>query len=227
MLLEEAHSAGLSIEELYSTPAGYEATPRVRELDARGIPTFIVDPQSAATISDLETPSGILAVAPVRLEPAEELFRRGGPLLVLADIGDPANAGTLLRSADAFGCRGVVFGPLGVDPYHPKVVRGAMGALFRLGIAVAEPQAVAEAAAATGVTLLGLCARGVPLHDAEWTGAAALVLGNERHGLGRWESICAQMLAIPMKGRAESLSAGVAGSIALYEASRRLPRANA
>src|SRR6516164_4918454 len=111
-LLEEARSAEYTIEELYTTEPAYEATPLVRELDAYGIPTFIVDQQCAVTLSDLKTPS-ILAVAPIRLVPVGELFGRGRPVLVLADVNDPANAGTLLRSADAFGCRGVVFGRLG------------------------------------------------------------------------------------------------------------------
>jgi TrmH family RNA methyltransferase len=150
------------------------------------------------------------------------IFAAGAPVLVLADVADPANAGTLLRSAEAFGCGGVVFGSLGVEPYHPKVVRGSMGALFRLAVAVAEPPEVCAAAASEGVRLLGLAAEGRPLRDEDWERPAALVVGNERHGLGRWESLCEGLLGIPMAGQSESLSAGVAGSIALYEAT--LPR---
>ncbi|HZY96150.1 MAG TPA: RNA methyltransferase [Candidatus Cybelea sp.] len=221
-LLEEARAADYPIEEIYATQAAYDATPLVRELDERGTRTFIVEPGSAATISDLTTPSGIVAVAPIRLQAVAQIFSGSCPVLVLADINDPANAGTLLRSADAFGCCGVVFGGRGIDPFHPKVVRGAMGAIFRLQVAVAEPPGVAAAAAAAGATLLGLSAQGAPLSGEDWTAAPRLVVGNERHGLGRWESLCERVLAIPMAGRAESLSAGVAGSIALYEATRRL-----
>jgi tRNA G18 (ribose-2'-O)-methylase SpoU len=82
---------------------------------------------------------------------------------------------------------------------------------------------VAEAAAAAGVRLLGLTAKGEPLGDEHWDQPAALVVGHERHGLGRWEACCERLLAIPMAGSAESLSAAVAGSIALYEATRRGP----
>jgi RNA methyltransferase, TrmH family len=138
----------------------------------------------------------------------------------LADVNDPANAGTLLRSADAFGCPGVVFGSLGVDPYHPKVIRGSMGAVFRLALAVAEPPAVVQAAAAAGARLLGLAASGACLAEEQWERPAALIVGHERRGLGRWASLCEKYLAIPMAGKMESLSAAVAGSIALYEASR-------
>jgi TrmH family RNA methyltransferase len=219
-LLAEACEAGFPIEELYATQAAYDATPLARELDAAGTPTFIVEEASAARISDLATPTGLVAVAPVRLLGVEELVRRGGPVLVLADVNDPANAGTLLRSADAFGCAGVVFGPLGVDPYHPKVVRGSMGAVFRLAMAVAGPAELASAAASAGRRILGLSAHGTSLSDEAWTPPFALVVGNERHGLGAWKSLCERLLAIPMTGKTESLSAAVAGSIALYEAGR-------
>jgi TrmH family RNA methyltransferase len=222
-LLEEAHAAGFPIEEMYVTQAAYDQTSLVRELERTGTPTFLVEPASAAQISDLATPSGIVAIAAMRFSSLEEIFGHGGPAVVLADVGDPANAGTLLRSADAFGAAGVICGSLGVEPFHPKVVRGSMGAIFRLRLAVAEPAALGEAAVAAGVRLLGLTAKGEPLEGEHWEHPTALVVGHERHGLGRWEGCCARLLGIPMAGPAESLSAAVAGSIALYEATRRGP----
>ena len=219
-LLHEAWAAKFPIDELYATQAVYDATPLARELDAEGIPTFIVETAAAARISDLATPSGMVAVAPVRLIELEKLVRRRSPILILADVNDPANAGTLLRSADAFGCGGVVFGRLGVDPYHPKVVRGSMGAVFRLALSVASPDELAPVASPRDLRILGLTAAGTSLADQRWDEPVALVVGNERHGLGAWEGLCERMLAIPMAGEAESLSAGVAGSIALYEAAR-------
>lgn len=222
-LLEEAHAGAFAIEELYVTQAAYDQTPLVRELDRIGTPTFLLEPASAAQISDLATPTGIVAVAPMRFSSLEEIFTGGNPAIVLADVGDPANAGTLLRSADAFGCAGAICGSLGVDPYHPKVVRGSMGAVFRLKLAVSDPPELADAAAAAGVRVLGLTAKGEPLADEPWDRPAALVVGHERHGLGRWEACCESLLGIPMAGAAESLSAAVAGSIALYEATRRGP----
>jgi RNA methyltransferase, TrmH family len=222
-LLDEARRSGFTVEEVYATQSAYDATPAVRELDAMGTPTFIVDDRVAASISDLRTPSGIVALGSTRLCSLEELFGRGSPLLVLADVGDPANAGTLLRSADAFGCRGVVFGRLGIDPYHPKLVRSAMGALFRLPLAVSDPPAVAAVAASGGFVLVGLAPTGAAIARERWRRPVAVIVGHERRGLARWQSLCGRVLAIPMTGPAESLSAAVAGSIALYEASR--PRA--
>jgi RNA methyltransferase, TrmH family len=220
-LLQEAHASSFAIAELYVTQDAYDATPLVRELDAGGTPVFIVDPASAARISDLTTPSGIVAVASVRFVDLKELFGLGTPVVVLADVADPANAGTILRSAEAFGSPGVIFGSLGVDPYHPKVVRGSMGAVFRLPMALGEPSAVATVAADAGVRLLGLAAGAEPISSGSFERACALVVGHERRGLGRWLEVCEGLLGIPMVGRAESLSAAVAGSIALYEAGRR------
>jgi RNA methyltransferase, TrmH family len=219
-MLAEALRAGVSILELYATREAYDATPSLHELEAAGTPAFLLDEPAAVRISDLETPSGIVAIAASRLRSVDELFRGRAPILVLADLNDPANAGTLLRSADAFGCGGVLFGRLGIDPYHPKVVRGSMGAIFRLALSVADPAEAADAAARAGVRILGLAADGAPLTARDWEPPVALVVGHERHGLGRWESLCSRLLAIPMAGAAESLSAAVAGSIALYEATR-------
>jgi RNA methyltransferase, TrmH family len=222
-LLGEARAGGLAVEELYATQAAYDATALVRDYDASGTPTFILEERAFASISDLATPRGIVGVAPIRLTSLERLLGLGTPILVLADVADPANAGTLLRSADAFGCPGVVFGRLGVDPYNPKVVRGAMGALFRVCVAVAEPADLDAAAEAAGFTVVGLAAQGEPLAQERWDVPVALVVGHERRGLGRWAPLCRRVLAIPMVPSAESLSAAVAGSIALYEAARRRP----
>jgi TrmH family RNA methyltransferase len=219
-LLEEARASSFPIEEIYVTQAAYEATPLVRELDRSGTPTFTIEPSSAAQISDLTTPSGIVVVAPIRLYSLEQIFRTGKLVVVLADVGDPANAGTLLRSADAFGGAGLIFGTLGVEPYHPKVVRGSMGAVFRMKLAIGDPGSVAGAADAAGARLLGLAVNGDPLSDERWEQPAGLIVGHERHGLGRWQAVCQRLVGIPMEGPAESLSAAVAGSIALYEAAR-------
>ncbi|HKE36552.1 MAG TPA: RNA methyltransferase [Candidatus Baltobacteraceae bacterium] len=219
-LLREAHANNFPIEEIYATQEAYDAEPLVAQLEAAGTAAFVIEPRSAQKISDLETPPGIVAVSAMKFATLEEIFGGDGVVLVLADLNDPGNAGTLLRTADAFGCRGAVAGSTGTDPYHPKVVRAAMGALFRLPVAVAQPDDVARAAAAAGFEVAGLAAKGEPLGASPLPRRAALAVGNERHGLGRWEAILSRRLAIPMLGRADSLNAAVAGSIALYEATK-------
>ena len=219
-LLDEARRSATAVEAIYATHSAYENVPLIRELEALGTRVYIVDDRVAAKISDLETPTGIVAITSLRVEPLDALLRDPGLVLVLADLNDPANAGTLLRSAEAFGVAGVVFGRLGVDPYHPKVVRGAMGAIFRLRLSLADPSELQIAATARGTTVYGLSVDGTPIESAVFAPRSALVVGHERRGLGAWEALCTQRLALAMPGAAESLNAAIAGSIALYLARR-------
>lgn len=220
-LLEEALRSGVAVEELYATQSVYESSARVRELEAAGTPVFLVDERTSAKISDLDTPPGLLGVAARRLATVNEAAA-GRMTLVLADLNDPGNVGTLLRSGEAFGVTGVILGRLGVDPYHPKVVRGAMGAVFRLPLAVAEPDELWAAPAPPVV--LGLAAGGEDIALADLGERTALVVGHERRGLGLWEPGCTALTGIPMTGLSESLNAAVAGSIALYALARRMSR---
>jgi TrmH family RNA methyltransferase len=220
-LLEEAARSGVAISEAFVTESVYSHNASVRALEERGTAVFLVDDRTMTKISDLDTPTGLVMTASMQLKPVSELLKNNTTTLVLADLNDPGNAGTLLRSAEAFGAGGVVFGRFGVDPYHPKVVRGAMGAMFRLGLSVAEPNELATAATAAQAVTFGLAAGGEPLRASAFAPRSVLVVGHERRGLGAWESVCARQLAIPMRGPTESLNAAVAGSIALYEASKR------
>ncbi len=220
-LLDEALRSDVEILEIYATERAFEASATLDRLDAQGLDVFLVDDRVASKISDLETPTGIVSVAKVRYAPAPETLA-GRLTLVLADVGDPGNAGTLLRSAEAFGVTGLIFGRFGVDPYHPKVVRGSMGAVFRLPLTVATPDEIALAAPAFGTLFLGLAANGDPIEREAFAQRCALVVGQERHGLGTWENLCTRRVAIAMRGRTESLNAAVAGSIALYEASKHM-----
>jgi len=216
-LLREAIESGLVVEAIYATEA---ALPKVPAAAEREIPTFILDQRAMRRISDLHTPPGIVAVAPMRFERPDALLGEPGLVLALADLSDPGNLGTLLRCAEAAGASGVLCGDLGVEPYHPKVIRSAMGSLFRLRIAVANAREVGRAASGWEVT--GLDAGGEPIDGLAWSQRTILVVGGERRGLGNWEDLCSRRAAIPMAGRTESLNAAVAGGIALYEASKRL-----
>jgi RNA methyltransferase, TrmH family len=215
-LLGEALVSEIPIDEIFVRADLYETSTTVRQAESAGVPVFLVDERTAAKLSDLETPTGIVAVAPMRLVPLAGVLASQFSL-ALADLNDPGNAGTLLRSAEAFGAGGVVLGHLGVDPYHPKVVRAAMGSVFRLPMAVASAQEFADAT--RGLTVIGLSAGGPDISEVR-RGPLVLVVGHERRGLGPWRAACTHVAGIPMRGRAESLNAAVAGSVALYALSR-------
>ncbi len=218
-LLREAHESGVPIDAIYATQQSYERLELIAGLERDGVPVYLVDERTMQRISDVDTPSGILAVAPVPERGAADILATDGTVLLLADVSDPGNAGTLLRTAEAFGVAGVLAGSLGAEPYLPKVVRAAMGAVFRLPIAAVEPDALRGLLQGREVT--GLAANGEPLGGLSWPSNGVLAVGNERHGLGRWEALCTRFGSIPMSGNAESLNAAVAGAIALYEATRR------
>ncbi len=214
-LLREAVHTGAPIFEIFARRDAYDREPLVREMEASGTAVYIIDERTAQKLSDVETPSGIIAVAPVRYAPLDDVLS-SQLSVILAGISDPGNAGTLLRSAEAFGARGIVFDPSGVEPYHPKVVRAAMGSIFRLAVAVAQPEIAAVVASRFGAEFLGLDVRGERVRDVRRSERTALVVGHERRGLGPWARYCNRRIAIPMIGQAESLNAAVAGSIALY-----------
>jgi RNA methyltransferase, TrmH family len=218
-LLDEALRSGVEIEELYVTEGVLEGNAAVRELDARGTPVFVVDERVASRISDLTTPTGLVAIAQERAC-ALATVMSGRLTLALADLNDPGNVGTLLRSAEAFGADGVVLGNLGVDPHHPKVVRGSMGAIFRVRFAIASPRDFDEVARSRNATVLGLSAQGRDIAETPPGDPTVLLVGHERRGLGLWHNSANRLVGIPMIGPAESVNAAVAGSIALYVVGR-------
>jgi TrmH family RNA methyltransferase len=220
-LLTEALRSETPVQEIFLTRRALESSPEAVAMEERGVAVYVVDDRTAAKISDLEAPTGLVAVAPIAYRPLESLLRGANLVLALAGLNDPGNAGTLLRSAEAFGASGAVFGTDGVDPHNPKVVRAAMGAIFRLPLAVAAPGSLEESARAAGLEIVGLDASGTPLDAEPWERPCVLVIGHERRGLGAWGPICARNVAIPMQAPTESLNAAVAGSVALYEAAKR------
>jgi TrmH family RNA methyltransferase len=218
-LLEEARRSGIRIEELYGTATALAAqSTLVAALERDGTPVYAVPDRTLARLSDLETPPGLLAVARTPASDPAAILGRPGPVLLLAGVGDPGNAGTLLRSAEAFGAAGVLFGRGGVDPFAPKVVRGAMGSLFRLPVALVDAAELLEAAAATRRPIVAAILDGEPLATTALPADAILAIGNERHGvaafLPRWDLA----VRIEQASTTESLNAAVAGGILLYSA---------
>ena len=133
-MLAEARRSGIAIEEMYGTDAALEThAGAIAELESAGVPVFAV-PERRSRASPTWRPRPGSAVA-FRPEHRAAILARPGLVLLLAAVSDPGNAGTLLRSAEAFGAAGALCGQGGADPYAPKVVRAAMGSLFRLPVA--------------------------------------------------------------------------------------------
>lgn len=190
---------------------------------------FVVSDRVAARLSTLETPADVVAVVPLPgRRPLSSLAGPAGACLVVYVDGvqDPGNVGTLIRAAAAFGASALVTSPGAADPYGPKAVRASMGALFALPV-LADLQLADVAGHLPDVTVYGLAAHGgEPLSGAGLRRPAVLAVGAERAGLSGAARACVDRLvtislAPGATGAVESLNAGVAGAIALYEFSRR------
>jgi RNA methyltransferase, TrmH family len=175
-----------------------------------------------------DAPQGIAALVKLRAFSAVQLLDRcnEGPLMVVASLQDPGNLGTILRSAEAFGATGVFLTEGTVSPYNSKVLRGSAGSILRLPFAQIASAELIPLLRARCVHLLATSShKGTPLAEANWTPPLAIFIGNEGVGLSR--EIMQQMdetLLIPQAKPVESLNAGVAASIVLYEAARNQVR---
>jgi len=219
-LLAEALDAGLEPELVLATEAAFAKLPAdlARRLEGR---TALAAERAFARVSELETPPGLLAVLPRRFAPLDALLGMGEPALVLSGVADPGNAGTLIRTAEIFGITRIVAVRGGVDPHNPKLVRAAMGATFRVALAVADPAELAAAARAAGYAFVATAAQGTPLPTVRFPRCALLAVGNERRGVGGWDPDYDLVVAIPQLGVGESLNAAIAGGIVLYAFSQQ------
>ncbi len=178
----------------------------------------VVSDEVLAAMSDTETPAGVVAVLPIHPRP---LPAQPGLLLILDEIRDPGNLGTMLRTAAAAGVDGVLLSPGCVDPYNPKVVRAGMGAHLRLSLHQRAWAEIAEACRGLQVWLAA--AEGaLPYTEVNWRQPSALIVGSEARGAGEEAGALADgAVYIPMFAATESLNAAVAAGVILFEAVRQ------
>jgi TrmH family RNA methyltransferase len=230
-LVLEALRAGLTVHEVLCAPGA--ATEVEAEAVARGVPVLRVQPEVLAKAVDAVTPQGVAAVAArpeVSLDAALHAARDAAITLVLVDVNDPGNAGTLLRTAEAAGAAAVLFCGASVDPCNPKCVRASAGALFHLPVASGgDVVSVLEGLGSAGVRRAATVVRhGTPYDAVDLTGPVALVLGNEAHGLPpELHGLVDERLSIPMVGRSESLNVAMAGAVVCFESLRQRRAAGA
>ena len=181
------------------------------------LPRGVLDRVGDATVSQ-----GVTAVVEKR-DPPWPTPSSTRFVLVLVDVADPGNVGTLVRAAAAAGAGAVVVAG-GADPSSPKVVRSSAGAVFGVDvISGAAPGEVGGRLRSLGYRTIGTSVRhGMPYHEADLTGAVALVLGNEAHGLG-FDVVghLDDLVTIPMAGPTESLNVAMAGTLLAFEVRRQ------
>lgn len=191
---------------------------------------FEMSPELFDQLSDRTEPSELLAVVAMRPDTVDRIALSPGFTVVAVDRpGSPGNLGTLIRSCDAFGVTGLVTTGHAVDLYDPATIRATVGAFFTVPcVALTSHRDVAEfvanaRAAFPGTTLVGTSAHGAtPITEHRWSSEVILAIGNETNGLSHaYRELCDALVAIPMRGRATSLNAAVAASIALFQRDSR------
>ncbi|MGC2049283.1 MAG: RNA methyltransferase [Gallionella sp.] len=196
------------------------------------IPVTQLDDKLFAKLSELKTPTGILAL--IQIPQPQTSVEQSRFALLLEDIQDPGNLGSMLRSAAAAGCDAVFMSPGCADAWSPRVLRAAMGGHFALhvfeqrdlpGVAkefCEQPQRGLPAYPSAGKLLAASLQAKQSLYDCDLSGKVAFLIGNEGAGLsGELLNLATQRIAIPMRGKVESLNAAAATAICLFEALRQ------
>lgn len=188
------------------------------QLKAKGVEIEPVSEQLMKSISETETPQGMLAVLEqqILLLPAQLDFA-----LILDSIHDPGNLGTLIRTAAAAGVQAVFLSPETTDAFAPKVVRSGMGAHFRLPILSLSWDEIKRSTDNLHIFLADMDGE-VPCWQVDLRKPLALIIGGEAQGVTvPANRLAHQTIKIPMPGEIESLNAGVAGSILMFEVVRQ------
>jgi len=225
-LIEEAIRSGLRFQAIFFSQAGRAHSGRLLPQIASQTEALLLPDDVFSSAVRTETPQGVAALVklrPITLENILEQVESKVLLVGVAGLQDPGNLGTIIRSAEAFAARAVLLGEKTVSPFNAKAVRASAGSLFReplLRVKMAETIPLLKE---RGVRVIATSShKGKPLQEANFTGAAMIVVGNE--GAGVPHELLAQadeLVTIPHSQRVESLNAGIAASILLYEAARQ------
>jgi len=228
-IVEEAIRSGLKFRAVFFRESAQDRAERLLPQIGAHVETLLLPDKLFDGAVPSETPQGVAALVRVKEYSLEDILERVqvGPIIVVAGLQDPGNLGTILRSAEAFGSAGVVLGEGTVSPFNSKVIRASAGSVFRLPVVQGKTAGGLEAISAKlregGVCLLATSShKGTALDQVKLTEPAAIFVGSEGSGLPRGLiALMDETVAIPHTPQVESLNAGVAGSIVLYEAARQ------
>jgi TrmH family RNA methyltransferase len=224
-IIEEAIRSGLRIQSVFfSASAEARAHKLLPQLSANAEALLLPDKLFQGAVPS-ESPQGIAALVRCRQFTIDDVLanKKSGPVLAVAGLQDPGNLGTILRSAEAFGASGVLLGEGTASAFSSKVVRASAGSVFRLPMAKTKLMPILPQLKESGLQLVATSSHGgISLPQAKLSGPLAIFIGSEGAGLAK--ELLAKMdlsVAIPHSTQVESLNAGVAASIILYEAARQ------
>jgi TrmH family RNA methyltransferase len=220
-LVEEALAAGWTFKfVLYDETLSERGRLLVHRLQAAQIDVGLVSASLMNSLGETETPQGILAVLAL---PRLEIVPPGLDfVLILDQIRDPGNLGTLLRTAAAAGVQAVFLSPETVDAFAPKVVRAGMGAHFRFPVLALSWEQIRQACEQAGLQVWLADMDGISCWQADLKRPLGLIIGGEADGASpSARALAHDTISIPMPGGTESLNAAVAGAVLMFEVVRQ------
>ena len=217
-LIEEAVNSNWEFRfVLYDETLSERGKSQVESLKSRGVDVEMISESLMKSLSETETPQGILAVLEFKQLP---LTNSLDFVLIPDQIRDPGNLGTLLRSAAATGVHAVLLPPETTDAFAPKVIRSGMGAHFRLPIHSVTWEEIKTQTKGLQIYLADM--NGQSCWETDLRQPLALIVGGEAEGASEEaRKLATQKISIPMTGNVESLNAGVAGSVLMFEVVRQ------
>lgn len=189
------------------------------------VPVELVRDSVFQSMSDTNTPQGILALVRIPQMAEASLYTEGTVpfVLIVERLQDPGNLGTIIRTAEGAGVTGIILSADSVDLYNPKVVRSTMGSIFRVPVYVTQDltRTIADVKA-HGIRIYGAHLSGTDFYEEDFTGGCAFLIGNEGNGLTEQVSAGADaLIRIPMQGQVESLNAAISTAVISYEVLRQ------
>ncbi len=221
-LCEEVLKNNASVDYLvFSQSASSKYTDIIEKLSDVATHILCVDDRIFCALSDTKTPQGVMCIVKTLDKKSHfDKIKQNGIVLALDCVQDPSNLGTILRSADALGVSAVVLSHDCCDIYSPKVVRGSMGAIFRIPFFITNdlPSVIGDFNKYGTSFACVLDETAEQVNDVKFSKPVLSVIGNEGNGISKAViDSCTHKLYIPMKNNAESLNAAVAASIIMWE----------
>lgn len=215
------------VEAVYVSESFYAKRAKELELEKWGRKLEIVSDSVFQHMSDTKTPQGVMAILKqmeYQLEDIVESVGKTPLLMVLDNLQDPGNLGTILRAGEAAGVTGVIMSADTVDIYNPKVIRSTMGSIYRMPFVYVEDlEAIVKGLNMAGIHTYAAHLKGKNSYEAEdYTQKSAFLIGNEGNGLRDEIADAAEIyVKIPMCGEVESLNAAIAATVLMFEGARQ------